>query len=271
ALDGVGVHVDLRPEDGGAQSSSPVVEGGRAVVASAVSGVVPEPRAAGSNEAALVATYAPADEPDGANRAAKAYGLSGPGPASAVGPQSGVMAALLLGVALAIPLWALYRRLVREGALDQERRRRIHDLVLASPGITAGELRSATGLHYTTVTHHLRVLHELGLVEVLRLDGRLRAFENHGRFGCVEKRVAAAAKSATSLAVLTVALRRPGVSPSTVATELGLTRPAVKRHVDKLAAWGLLEPRREGARLRLHLSPRAVDAVLARQPSVRAP
>lgn len=187
-------------------------------------------------------------------------------PPGAVSPspltQDRSLAILLLGLCLLLPLLALYHRVRKDRALDNPQRRAVHDAVLAQPGITPGELSRATGMHYTSCEHHLQLLQDIGLVVILRFDGRMRCFENHNRYGCKETRVLAAARNPTAREVLSRVLRTPGITPAELAHDLGITRPGVKRHVDRLVSWGLLAAQREGARLHLRVKPEAVDAVL---------
>lgn len=169
---------------------------------------------------------------------------------------------LLVGLALLLPSWALYRRVRQARALDNVHRKAIHDRVLAEPGVTPSELQQLTGLHYTTCQHHLRILQELGFVEVQRIGGLLRCFENHRRYGTVEKRLAVAARTPTACAMLETILRKPGVTPAEVARAVGIARSSAKHHVDRLSAWGLVEVEPAKGRLRLRIHPRAIDPFL---------
>jgi DNA-binding IclR family transcriptional regulator len=56
---------------------------------------------------------------------------------------------------------------------------------------------------------------------------------------------------------------RDGCTPAEAARALGVARSSVKHHADRLRAWGLLEVRPEGGRLRLHAAPAALRPLQA--------
>jgi DNA-binding transcriptional ArsR family regulator len=67
----------------------------------------------------------------------------------------------------------------------EPRRREIVDLLAAGAGLGVGELASRLALAQPQVSKHLRVLREVGLVEV-RADGRRRVYElNAGGLGVI--------------------------------------------------------------------------------------
>ncbi|MGQ0534659.1 MAG: winged helix-turn-helix transcriptional regulator [Methanobacteriota archaeon] len=184
-----------------------------------------------------------------------------PAPLSS-GPFLAILA--VSGALLAVPpLLALYRRVLAARALENPERRRIYDEIVRRPGVNPGDLRAATGLHYTTCEHHVRILADLGLIQTLRLGVHLRLYENHGRYGATETRVLAAMRHATTRAVLTHILRNPHVRPAEVARAVGLSRPAAKHHVDRLVSLGLVEAGRDGTAVRLSIAPKAVDPLIA--------
>jgi predicted transcriptional regulator len=177
--------------------------------------------------------------------------------------SDGVAAAsLLVGAGLLAPVWALYRRVLQDRALEQPQRKAIYDLIVASPGLTAGDLRRATGLHYTSCEHHVRVLQQLGFIEARRLGGQTYCFENHQRYGALEARLLAAARSVNARALLRAVLRHPGAAPAEVARAVGMGRSGAKRQLDKLTEWGLIEAERAGGRVQLRVAPGAMDALV---------
>jgi DNA-binding transcriptional ArsR family regulator len=208
--------------------------------------------------------------PSSADAQGPRYGSGGP--AGGVDAASAVLhppvrtlpaAALLVGAGLALPLWMLYRRVRQATALGNPHRKRVYELVLQVPGTTPSDLQRATGLHYATCVHHLRILEDLGFVELKRMGGMVRCFENHGRYGALPSRALAEARNPVVLAVLRTVLRQPGVSPADVARATGLSRPGVKHHLDRLLEEGLVAAQREGQRVRLQVPPNAIDAVVA--------
>lgn len=191
----------------------------------------------------------------GARAGVSAGASEGPGPRA-------VLVAVLGGFALGFPLVRLYRRIDRTAVLEHPVRREIHELVAGSPGLTPAEIGRATGLHYTTCVHHLRVLEDCDEVEVRRMDGRVRCFLNHGRFRALDRAVVAAWRSTTPRAIVGAVLRKPGLTPSELARRLGLHRATVTEHVDRLVEAGVLEEERAGRARRLSAAPGVLDSLL---------
>lgn len=185
---------------------------------------------------------------------------SAPAPPGTVATEERPLFVLFASLAVLLPLLLLYHRLRRREALAQQQRRRIHGFITADPGLTISALRDATGLHYTTCQHHVRILCHLGLVETVRVGGSIHCFPDHGKFGAVEKRLLAAGRTAKSRELVRFLLRDPGSSLTATARALGIVPPSLKHHTDRLSGVGLLELRREGRRVRLFLAPSAVDA-----------
>lgn len=209
-------------------------------------------------------TWAPVDAAPPAPAAANAPATSSAAASAPAGWEPGEAAArLVVGPSLLLPVWAMYRRIRATRALDQPQRKDIYDRVVAEPGMTPGDLRAATGLHYTTCVHHLRILERLGMIELKRLGGQLRVFENHSRYSPTEARALAAARSPTARALLWLALARPGVTQADAAKHLGVARSTVKHHVDRLVEWGVLQVEADAANVRLRVAPGATAALQA--------
>lgn len=165
--------------------------------------------------------------------------------------------ALVLGLAVLIPVWLLYRRVKKAYALDNPWRRRIHDAILAHPGATAADLQRLTGLHYTTCQHHLRILQELGVIKAQRAGRQLRYLDNHDRYGALESRALALARVPSVRALLRTLIAKPGLTQAGLAEALHLSRPTVHHHVSRLAGAGVVERRRDGRRMILFPTPAA--------------
>lgn len=141
--------------------------------------------------------------------------------------------------AFAPPVWAMYRRIGRASALDQEARRRFFETLKRTPGLTIGEAGSALGVTYKTAAHHARVLSDCGLVE-LRRDGRLLRVYEAGGVSMIEKRVIEGAPGAIPRAVLKTFAKNPALSRREVALKIGANRTTVYWHVRQLESRGLI-------------------------------
>lgn len=177
-----------------------------------------------------------------------------------------VIAAMVL---LAGPGWLLYHRIHREKILEQPERQRIHDLVLASPGIRIADLPGKTALHYSTCAYHVRMLARFGLLATQKVGRHIHCFETHAAFTPRQMTAVALGRGATARVLLGVVEREPGIHPAEIARRMGLSRPTVKYHVDRLAAEGLLAVALDGRGHRLHATnsrePRTIPSDLPAQ------
>ncbi|HLF22397.1 MAG TPA: winged helix-turn-helix transcriptional regulator, partial [Burkholderiales bacterium] len=175
----------------------------------------------------------------------------------------GLVSILAFVCALALPAWLLHRRIQSSKALDSPARRVVYDTIVAAPGATPADVRARTGFHYTTCIHHVRILADLGLVVSRRVGGRIRLFENHGAYGIKDSQARIAVRTESVRGALGVVARRPGISLSDLAHEIGIAPSTAKHHVDALVASELVVAQRVGRMVRLSIAPHAVDAVAA--------
>lgn len=171
---------------------------------------------------------------------------------------------LLILAMLAVPAWLLSRRIGAADALENANRARVFALVAQKPAVTPAEVRDALGIHYTSVVHHLRMLEEAGHIRTERAQGRIRCFENGGRYDPVERATLAALRHPTVERLLRVLAWNAGIQQAHAARKAGIRRTLAKHHVDRLNAVGVVERERLGPRVRLRLAPAALDTVLSR-------
>lgn len=185
-------------------------------------------------------------------------GATGPAgaPFAAARPPSGasrlpVATAAVAGLVGATVLAAavpLFRRVERGDVLENGVRRRTFEAVVEEPGRTSKAYADRVGVDRTTARYHLRILREHGLVVASRLCGRLRWFENHGRFGRFAMRALVLLRNEVNRGVLEVVRADPGVHIAEVARRLDVSKSAVCRKVGALADAGLVHVRRKGRR-----------------------
>lgn len=133
-------------------------------------------------------------------------------------------------------LLPLYTRIRRQEVLQHETRERMHALVEREPGVTLTTLGRELGLAPGVLLHHLHTLEREGYL-TSRREGRHRRFFLPGS--------PAAAQAGPILTVaesefLDLVRRRPGLSQSDIARELGTSRQLVNYHVKALARRGLV-------------------------------
>lgn len=146
--------------------------------------------------------------------------------------------------------------LASRGRGDNDVRRRVLDLVVAEPGVTASGIAEALDVHLTTAIYHLNVLKEEGRIEGVRRGRSTRWFENHRRFGRLEKRLLTALKTDTASELLGLVADNPGIHGAELARRLDLSRTSVKWHTDRLLDEGLLKQERRDGRVRLEVPAR---------------
>nr|MDO8088361.1 hypothetical protein [Candidatus Sigynarchaeum springense]MDO8118311.1 hypothetical protein [Candidatus Sigynarchaeota archaeon] len=71
--------------------------------------------------------------------------------------------------------------IIKPIVLENDRRRRIHEIVVSSPGIFFNLLKSMLGSGSKVLNHHLRILLEFGLIHEAHLEGK-RAFFSDSAF-----------------------------------------------------------------------------------------
>lgn len=162
------------------------------------------------------------------------------------------LAAAAVGLLLLVPV-ALRARSGR----DNELRRRIYERVVDDPGATATRIAEALDIHLTTAIYHLEVLEDRGRIEGIRQGRSTLYFENHRRYGRMEKRVLTALRKDTTSDLLALVADNPGIHCAELARRMDLSRTSVKWHTDRLLDEGLLVDDRRGGMLRLEVPDRA--------------
>jgi predicted transcriptional regulator len=167
---------------------------------------------------------------------------------------SGVAFGALL-IKLLIGLFS--REVPADRLLDNPRRRRVHDAVLAHPGATYRVLMEASSLSDSVTRHHLKKLAAAGLIVAQQHGKIIRYFENHGRYTQTWKAVVA--HRDPSFRHLLGRLRtHPNQTQQQLidhAQAVGLNRMATQRRLHRLEAWGLIQGEPDGRTRRYRLNP----------------
>lgn len=178
---------------------------------------------------------------------------STPTPAEAAWPPEATLVALTLAVAgLLAPLVVASR-----GEEENEIRRRIYEMVCEDPGISATALADALDVHLTTAIYHLDQLRDDDRIEGVEEGRSTLYFENHRKYGRMEKRVLTTLKKGTAADLLELVAENPGIHPAELARQLDLSRTSIKWHTDRLADDGLIEKQPSGATLQLKVPDQA--------------
>lgn len=145
------------------------------------------------------------------------------------------------------PLLPLYTRLAKRDVLEHKTRERIHEMIVAQPGIHYTALKEATGLNAGALVHHLRTLERHGLA-TSRREGILR------RFYPVGQRLPpppAVPLTPTQARILELIEQQP-MTQRQLADALGITQQGVSYHVKTLERKGQLLLERDGSEWRYH-------------------
>jgi DNA-binding transcriptional ArsR family regulator len=137
--------------------------------------------------------------------------------------------------------------------LDNDVRARIHDAVVAAPGIYPAALVDRLDVPRSTVRYHLRVLAEEDLVSERDVDGQRRYVSPEAS---AAERALAVVDEGTTPARIVDYLGDAG--PATVgdlADHLDCSPGTVSYHLDRLEADGVVDRERDGRAVRNRLSP----------------
>lgn len=235
----------------------------------AVGGPATEARGAGGGEAPAPAGPGAAEAGPDEDEGDGGEPVDAPGDvrtAAYRSPPSGFLdpgAAALVLAALAVPAGAmLYRRISRDELLENDTRRAIYDLVVEEPGMTAAEASERLDVHYRTARHHLGKLAEFGRVVGKRIQGRIRYFENHERYGRIQKKVISCLESETKREVLLEIARSGAIRSGEVADRVDVAPSTASHHLGDLQEEELVSGRRQGRSVLYRLEDGVLPALL---------
>lgn len=124
-------------------------------------------------------------------------------------------------------------------------RARIMAAIRNTPGIHMAQLSERTGLAWSTVDYHLRVLRRSGVVRFQKRDRECHVFPEG--FPVEREPWFAALRDDDTSRVLRYLLESPGLSVPRLSEDLGKTRKVMRRHLATLVDSGLVS-RRGGVR-----------------------
>jgi DNA-binding MarR family transcriptional regulator len=148
----------------------------------------------------------------------------------------------------------LYSRIKRENTLDNYIRGQIHGYVLAKPGCHYNQIKQTLHLNNGTLAYHLRKLEREEFIKSVR-DGMYKRFYPVGLK--IPKREIKL--SAMQDHILEIIRHHPGVSQKEVATEVGISAPAVIYHIGVLSGAKLVRSEKVGSRMEYRAIERPED------------
>jgi len=131
-------------------------------------------------------------------------------------------------------------KLARDAVLELETRRRLYDVIHASPGLHFRELERRLGLAYGTLQYHLEFLKKHGLVVEEKVGDYARFFPTGFR-SIRERELLSLLRQKTVRHLLLFLLEKQGVRNRDLAQRLKLSASTVSWHIGRLVASGAVE------------------------------
>lgn len=172
---------------------------------------------------------------------------------SVLNPRLMVAASVgVVAVAAVAKVVAILASRLFQAPLENDRRRLLHDAILAQPGITYRQLMRSLGLANGVVNHHLRVLTKANLI-VRRADGkRTRLFENHGKYDANWHEIAILERP-FAREVVSLLQANPGISQGELtewALAKGWSRAGIQVRITELESAGFVRSGKDGRKKR---------------------
>jgi predicted transcriptional regulator len=134
-----------------------------------------------------------------------------------------------------------------KNVLDHPQRNEIHNLILANPGIDLGRIGIALDLNRETLRYHIELLTSSNKIAVMKDHGIIRYYENHGRYGILERRVLACLWNPTAEQILSIVQSNPGITQGDIARQLSLASPTVHWYMQRLTTDGIVKAQHTGS------------------------
>lgn len=144
-----------------------------------------------------------------------------------------------------------YAKIQKSDVLHNKVRDTMVTAIRADPGVTAPKLQQLTGAGWSTVVYHLGVLERNKLVSSL-IDGRHKRFFPVEAVNWSDRTRLAALKNARTKELYEAILGEPGVGFRELSHQVGISRPALYWHVERLTKAGLVGQDRDGSKIRFY-------------------
>jgi predicted transcriptional regulator len=171
--------------------------------------------------------------------------------ANLLGNPAVQVAVVAAGAVLVGLLGFLFSRTTADAALDNPKRRLIHQLIGANPGIAYRELIRLSDLPAGTARHHLLKLEEMKLVRAIRHGNHVRYFVGDPQGQSLD--AIAATRDPELRALLGWIHGAPLVTQKTILEQTlnwGWSRATTQNRLKRLVESGLLIGQREGREIR---------------------
>jgi predicted transcriptional regulator len=155
---------------------------------------------------------------------------------------------------------ALYSRLAPSQLLENERREQVLTLVRERPGIGPQDVASALGTGWGVTIYHLTKLERAGFLSSQR-TGHHRCYFIGGAVGREQQKTASMFRVLSTRRIAELVARKPGLTQSQLAGELGLSASAMSKQVARLEEAALLRREATAGTQRLYPQPTLAGAL----------
>jgi len=133
-----------------------------------------------------------------------------------------------------IIIWKQYSKITSEKLMEHETRQRILTFIKENPGGHLRGIKEGLGLPMGVLTHHVYKMEQEEVIKS-RMDGKYRRFYPYNY-----KITKSPLLTGTQKTIMEHIQKKPGISPTEIADELGKSRKTVYYHVQELEAKGVV-------------------------------
>ncbi|WP_256623574.1 winged helix-turn-helix transcriptional regulator [Methanolobus chelungpuianus] len=153
------------------------------------------------------------------------------------------------------------RRIYPKNVLDHPQRKAVYSIILDKPGIDMVRIGKVLSLNRETLRYHLNQLSSSNKIIAMKDYGIIRYYENHGRYGTVERRVLAYLWNPTAERILSIVQSNPGITQGDIATRLAIASPTVHWYMQRLTNDGIIIALHASRLTRYHLTAEAFQVL----------
>jgi predicted transcriptional regulator len=153
------------------------------------------------------------------------------------------------------------RRLTKRGILDHEHRRTIYEIIREKPGLHLSGIVHESGLNRGTIKYHLAVLEMTGKINRVSASGFSMYYKNHDSYTEMEKKILWHLKSDSRSRIMQHLLNSSSGTRHEIADTLGVSRPTVTWHMQRLIRDEIVSLQKDGKNARYGLTPDAAPVI----------
>lgn len=149
------------------------------------------------------------------------------------------------------------RKIYAKNVLNHPERSAVYTLIVAKPGIDLAQIALELGMNRQTLRYHLDLMESFAKIVVARDHGIVRYYENHGRYGAIERTILLHQWNPTASGILSLIQSQPGITQSGIAMQFAITAPTVRWYMQRFRDDGIITEHHEGRYTRYTLTDEA--------------